>query len=404
MKINPTKTINELIPLISYVADLQNNREAYHGWRTAILAARLAKIYNPAPIKNIFYAALLLDIGGIGFPYHITHYLIHNDKVSQDALLSHPIIGAQLVSSIPGLSKSAKIILDHHEWINGQGYPRAKNNSDIAPGAQVVRISDAIDIAMRRTGYGGIKGLQKRLSKTVNREYSEQLFMQAFGILEDKAFFKRIVDRKSIPLLFKETLAEVGNIRIPTKIDAIGQALRVIAEITDMKHPYTYGHSLRVCRYAMSIALVMKLGHEQVTKIKWAGLMHDIGKISVSREILDKPGKLTKNEYKKVQEHVKINEIMKLAPSLDEITPIAAGHHEYFDGSGYPRGLAGLDIPLGARIITICDAYDAMTSNRPYRGGISPKKVCKNIKQLSGKQFDPEIVKFALPVFRSLEL
>ncbi|MBL7070110.1 MAG: HD domain-containing protein [Candidatus Omnitrophica bacterium] len=404
MKINPTKTINQIVPLISYVADLQSNRGIYHGWRTAIFAARLAEICNPVEIKSIFYAALLLDIGGIGLAYHITHYLIRNDRVSQDALLSHPIIGAQIVSNIPGLSNCAKIILDHHEWCNGRGYPRAKNSNDITPGAQVTRISDTLDIALRRRRCLGLAGLKSKLSKTVNREYSEKLLQQAFEILRGGNFFKKMIDRGSIPTLFKEAHAAVGSIRIPARIDAIGGALRVIAEITDMKHPYTYGHSLRVSRYAMSIALAMKLEHDQVTKIKWAGLIHDIGKISVSRKILDKPNKLTGSEYRKVQEHVKISGIMKLAPSLQEIAPIAAGHHEYFDGSGYPMGTAGMDIPLGARIITICDAYDAMTSNRPYRGGICPKEVCQKIQKLAGSQFDPEIVKFALPVFRSLEL
>jgi len=404
VKISPTKTINQIVPLISYVADLQSNREIYHGWRTAIFAAALAEICNPSEIKNIFHAALLLDIGGVGFPYHITHYLLRNDRASQDALLSHPIIGAQIVSNIPGLSNCAKIILDHHEWCNGHGYPRAKINSDITPGAQVTRISDALDIALRRQSCQGLSELKNQLSKTVNREYSKKLLRQTFEILKRRNFFKKMIDRRSIPALFKEAHAAVGSIRIPSKIDAIGGALRVIAEITDMKHPYTYGHSLRVSRYAMSIALTMKLEHDQVTKIKWAGLMHDVGKISVSRKILDKPGSLTKSEYRRVQEHVKISGIMKLAPSLEEITPIAAGHHEYFDGSGYPKGRAGIDIPLGARIIAICDAYDAMTSNRPYRGGIPPKEVCRKIQQLAGSQFDPEIVKFALPVFRSLEL
>jgi HD-GYP domain-containing protein (c-di-GMP phosphodiesterase class II) len=208
-----------------------------------------------------------------------------------------------------------------------------------------------------------------------------------------------------VPEIFKDMQNKIGPIHIPPKIDAIGTTLEVVSQIIDMKHPYSSGHSLRVSRYAIAIALVMNLSHDEITRIKWAGLIHDIGKLYVSRRILSKRSNLTSGEYKKVKEHAHFTrEITSMIPSLKDIVPIASSHHEYFDGSGYPLGLKNGQIPLGARILCICDAFDAMTSNRPYRNPLTPEATCREIARLSGKQFDPDIAKLALPLFKNLGL
>jgi HD-GYP domain-containing protein (c-di-GMP phosphodiesterase class II) len=155
----------------------------------------------------------------------------------------------------------------------------------------------------------------------------------------------------------------------------------------------------------MAIALGMGLEHDDITRIRWAGLIHDIGKLTTPRYIINKPGTLTKKEYIKVKEHPEITrKIMEMTPSLKEVIPIAVGHHEYYNGSGYPLGLKGKESPLGARILTVCDSFDAMTSNRPYRKPLTPEGACKEIESLAGKQFDPEVVKYALPIFKNLRL
>jgi len=165
MKINPSKTVNELVSALSYVADIERGKNIYHAWRVAILSTRFAKNrVGSQALKYIFYASLLHDIGGIGFPYHIIHYLKRNDKMSRHVLLSHPIIGAQLVSNIPEMSEVAKLILDHHEWVNGRGYPRQKTKNNIPFGSQVIRLADSLDIALQTGRYHNLKKLEDKLS------------------------------------------------------------------------------------------------------------------------------------------------------------------------------------------------------------------------------------------------
>ncbi|MCM8780699.1 MAG: HD domain-containing protein [Candidatus Omnitrophica bacterium] len=404
LKLNPSKIALEVFSALTYAVDAQRSKNLYHAWKVAILSTHFAKsIKNPRKIKEVFYAALLHDVGGVGFPFHIVHYLKRNDKVSRDTLLSHPIIGAQLISNIPQMGSVAKLILDHHEWINGQGYPRAKTAKYIPWGSQVIRLADTIDTALQTEKIDNLNTLKNKLSLNVNKEYSKDLFEVAFKILNKDGLFKKIISYQSIPYLFNETKENVGLIYIPQKIDAVGTVLEVTAQIIDMRHPYSAGHSLRVSRYAMACALAMRLEHDEVTKIKWAGLIHDIGKIIISRKVLEKPSVLTAKEYTEVKRHSSLTqEILKMVTTLKEIAPIAASHHEYYDGSGYPQGLKGDLIPLGARILAICDAFDAMTSNRPYRKPLSHLEACKELEKLSGKQFDPEIVKQTLPIFKNL--
>lgn len=404
MNVNPTKIVNELVIALPYIIDIEDGRNFYHSWRVAIISALSAMdSVGPEDLKHTFYAALLHDIGGVGYPIHIIHYLKRRDKTSYNILLSHPIIGAQLVSNLPQMSQVAKIILDHHEWINGQGYPRAKLGDSIPWSSQVIRIADSIDIHLQINRIYNLKKLENKLSVNIEREYPKGIFHDAFKILKKGKLFDKIILRKNLPLIFKEVRDKVGVLKIPSKVDAVGKTLEFVAQVIDMKHPFTSGHSLRVSRYAMAIGLAMNLDHDEITRIRWAGLLHDIGKLSVSRRILDKPTRLNQEEYQKIQRHAhQTFATMNMIPTLKDIALIASAHHERFDGTGYPFGLKGDQIPPSARILAISDAFDAMTSNRPYRKPLTFEEACREIKKVSGKQFDPGIVNYALPVFGSL--
>jgi len=157
--------------------------------------------------------------------------------------------------------------------------------------------------------------------------------------------------------------------------------------------------SERVTTIALKIGKILGLSPEDLDILHRGGLLHDIGKIGVAYDILDKPGELSLEEKKDIQKHVILGaRILEPIPAYSEILPIVKQHHENFDGTGYTEGLAGNDICLYARILALADRFEAVTSDRPYRKAWSQNKAIEFIVKQSGKEFDPEIVKAFLEV------
>ena len=161
----------------------------------------------------------------------------------------------------------------------------------------------------------------------------------------------------------------------------------------EAKDRYTIGHSERVSKYATLMAQKLNLPEEQVHEIKVAGMLHDIGKIGVADSILNKPGKLSKEEFEEMKRHPSIGTYILNTLNLSENTLNAINyHHERFDGKGYPLGLKGKELPLETQLISLADAYDAMTSERPYRNAMTHDEAIEEIKKSSEKQFSPALV------------
>ena len=170
-------------------------------------------------------------------------------------------------------------------------------------------------------------------------------------------------------------------------------AIQALARAIEAKDPYTRGHSERIRRYSLAIGRVLGLNEKQLEYLEIAALLHDIGKIGIAEEILQKKTPLLSSEYEEIKKHPVIG--TAILKDIKEMSPALGGilhHQERFDGSGYPAGLKGKDIPLLARIIAVADAFDAMTSDRPYRQGLAPEKAVAEIKRCSGTQFDPRCV------------
>jgi diguanylate cyclase (GGDEF)-like protein len=166
-----------------------------------------------------------------------------------------------------------------------------------------------------------------------------------------------------------------------------------LAATVDAKDHYTYGHSKKVSEYAVALSEALSLPEDRITTIRAAALLHDIGKIGIPDSILNKEGTLTKEEWEKVKAHPQDGvEILRHVISLVNCLPAILHHHEHYDGNGYPAGLQGDSIPLEARILSIADAYDAITSLRPYHERLSPQQALDELKRCAGTQFDPELV------------
>lgn len=184
------------------------------------------------------------------------------------------------------------------------------------------------------------------------------------------------------------------NRRLITELEDLNWGtIHALAKTVDAKSPWTAGHSERVTRIALELGKRMGLDEQKLEHLKIGGLFHDIGKIGISEALLDKAGKLTDEEYALVREHpAKGEAILKPIRAYQEIIPIVAQHHECFDGSGYPYGLAGEEISPGARIMAVADVFDALFSHRPYRQGWELSAVMEFITSKAGSQFDPEVI------------
>jgi putative nucleotidyltransferase with HDIG domain len=200
--------------------------------------------------------------------------------------------------------------------------------------------------------------------------------------------------------LADQVAVAISNARLIEELDELNWGtLYALARAIDAKSNWTAGHSERVTDLALKIGQALGLDQKKLDDLHRGGLLHDIGKIGIPPEILDKAGKLTDEEYQLMREHVRIGaRILEPIEAYAGIVPVVLHHHEYYDGSGYPDGLEGESIDLGARIFSVVDHYDALISDRPYRAGLSREKVIGFIKQDSGIKYDPKVVKAFLEV------
>ena len=198
----------------------------------------------------------------------------------------------------------------------------------------------------------------------------------------------------------------IGTIELFTSLqEAYLATVRSLAAAVDAKDTFTRGHSDRVATYATLIAEHMGLPHEQRIALEMAAYLHDIGKIGVREEILLKPGPLNEEEMAQMRHHPLIGaNILKPIAFPWVITPVVRHHHEHYDGTGYPAGLKGEEIPLLARILTAADSYEAMTADRPYRTGRSAKEAVDELRACAGTQFDPRIVEVLAGIVEELGL
>jgi putative nucleotidyltransferase with HDIG domain len=255
-------------------------------------------------------------------------------------------------------------------------------------------VSTALE-AMRRGAYDYIlkpferdqllmgvrRGLEHRRLIVENRNYQKNL--------------ERLVQQRTAEL--KNALSQLEESYDET-LEALGGAL-------DLKDSETEGHCKRVMVFTLEIAKSMGIEASRLPQLARAACLHDIGKMAIPDRILRKPGPLTEDERTTMRTHCEIGYKMLIRiPFLREAAEIVLAHQEYFDGSGYPRGLSRQDIPLGARIFAIADALDAMISDRPYRSALSVDHARREIERCAGTQFDPEIVEVFLRIEESIWL
>jgi len=277
------------------------------------------------------------------------------------------------------------------------------------------------------TGYGTLKSAIEAIRYGVFDYISKPFNVPEIMCIIDKATQRRKLNSRVKDVLgqffdnqlYKESVTDQGlfpqneikgikdykweDLR-PTDNQNCLEFAKVLAYTLEEKDPYTSGHSERVCYYSDFIAKGLSLPARDRTELQIASYLHDIGKIGISNRFINKKGALTSTDWAIIKQHTKksIELLIPLNLSPNIISYIQY-HHERFDGTGYPDGLAGDQIPLGARIIAISDSYDSMTSDRPYRKLLSNGEAKNELLKFSGKQFDPNLVSIFLNVLREME-
>jgi putative nucleotidyltransferase with HDIG domain len=240
------------------------------------------------------------------------------------------------------------------------------------------------------SGWTGTRPAAFLLSPLVSRGELVGALILGYRNLPDPAReilirLRQVTDQTAIALSRARLIEELAQNDLGT--------LTALARAVDVNSPWTAGHSERVTDLAMDLGRELGLSPDEIDTLQRGGLLHDIGKIGVPPSILDKPGKLTEEEFAVIRRHPsKGAEILESIPSLQKVIPIVSQHHERFDGKGYPNGLSGESISLLARIFAVADVVDALASDRPYRPGWPREKVLAHTRENAGQQFDPVVV------------
>ena len=202
---------------------------------------------------------------------------------------------------------------------------------------------------------------------------------------DDLNFVSNLASQAAVAIMNVQVMEDLKNTHF--------EAITALAEALEAKDSVTRNHSDRMLRFAIQIAGRLGLNENQKEGLRYLAVLHDIGKIGIPEHILLKPGTLTDEEYSVMKQHPVIGaQLVQKVSFLSEIAPLIHAHHEQYDGNGYPQGLSGSDIPIESRIVSVLDAFDAMTSDRPYRQSIGIGRAIQELKDFAGSQFDPCVV------------
>lgn len=259
------------------------------------------------------------------------------------------------------------------------------------------------------TGAPDIDAALEAMRLGADDHLSKPLNLAALEMTVDRALEKkRLIEenreyQRNLESMVKERTKQLSDANDDLRRLFTG-SMKALAQALEAKDEYTQGHSARVAEESVNIARRLSLSDAEIQRIWLAGYLHDIGKIGISEAVLNKPGKLNEEEWDLIKQHpVVAGKILGPIPELSDIIDIIVHHHERYDGSGYPDGLEGSSIPLGARILTVADAYDALTSRRSYREALARDEAYRILEDAGGTQFDPVIMRTFLDLKQGLK-
>jgi len=357
------KNIIESVSNVNY----SNHEFTHHSNRTAYISLKIGSSLNLSKenMMRLYLCALLHDIGAANS--------LKSSHSHSDFIKNHCIKGCEIIKPFPILNGISEIILYHHENYNGTG-PMNIKEDEIPVESQIIRIADLVEL----------------LYDEKIPPYKQQNHITNWVISHsDTIFSKEIVDcflKVSSTDTFWFDLENIGfmnsildeispSLDITLRLDHFETIASIFSNIIDSKSKFTALHSKEIADLAFNVSKHLGYSDEKCKKMRIAGLLHDIGKVAIPSKILDKNGPLTKEEFSIIKSHVYYTSmILSKIDGINDITEWASSHHEKLNGTGYPRKLSSKDLSEESRIMAVCDIYQALTEDRPYRKGLSKDK------------------------------
>ncbi len=415
-------TFSTIIGALSYALDLTEGAHPGHAVRTCLLGMRIGTELrlSQTELSDLYYALLLKDAGCSSNASRL-HQIVGGDEIRAKAFTKtndwtryewrqfrflmefvhsgEPFLdrmkavgsmvrhssenaaelftlrcfeGAHVVKSLGLGDGVAQAIYNLDEHWDGKGYPSRLRGDGIPRLAQIVSLAQTLDVFQQQYGTVAALDCMRRRS---GRWFDPDLERAALALIRRGELWEGL-DR---PELRQRVAAlEPESLTLNADDAGIDRICVAFSEVVDAKSPSTYTHSVNVARIAVELGECLGLSAEELVTLRRAGLLHDVGKLSVPNSILDKPGKLTAEEWECVKKHPSYtHQILARIPTFESITEIASAHHEKLDGSGYHRGMRGEELCRAMRILTVADMYEALSAKRSYREALSHHEVMR---------------------------
>jgi HD-GYP domain-containing protein (c-di-GMP phosphodiesterase class II) len=422
----------ELVSALSHALDITEGQPVGHGVRCCWIGMQLGEAlgFDTATLGDLYYALLLKDVGcssnaaricqlyladdlsfkhgfkqvddalpqilrfvlahtglkaGLAARFRsIVHIAMHGGEIARELIETRCTRGAEIARQMRFSEAVAGAILDLDEHWNGNGKPLGRTGAEISPLARIALLAQVVDVFFMSAGpEAAMQEVERRAGTWFDPEHAA-LFLR---IAADAQFWTTL----AAPDLEEWVIAlEPQKRSIRLDDDYLDDIAAAFAKVVDAKSPYTSGHSDRVALFADLIAEQFGFSDERRRWLKRAALLHDIGKLGVSNQILDKPGKPDDEEWAAIRRHPALGEtILKRIGAFADLARVAGAHHERLDGKGYPRGLDAAAIDLETRIVTTADIFDALTAERPYRAAMPVSKAFAIMDADAGTAIDP---------------
>ncbi len=369
MKVNLLEILKTITNVADYINPIVNN----HHFKVATVSYFISKELGLAEQqrRKLIVAALLHDIGGFSLQERIDTI---NFEISP--WNRHEEVGGKLLQSCRLFSSISSIVYNHHQDYKNRD--RLDVGEDDFLLSQIINVSDRFVILSRKSNYKSAYGYLKRYSE---RKFSPYVLKSLGNVYNKDILHFELLNNG---IRFYED--EFKHHEEALDDEDLESLFLFITKIVDFKSPFTCAHSLGISEVAENMGNELKMNSNDVRLLKLSGMLHDVGKIAIPSEIINKNGKLTKKEYLKIRQHIYYScQILKNVSAFEKIYDYAVHHHERLDGKGYPFGYDASKLSDGAKIMAVADVYMALMEDRPYRKGMKQEEAKKIMLNLAKK-------------------